>query len=176
MRTKLTIVAAITLIGVWVAAQDVVTHYTGGYDLAKAKTFAIDVMTKWSNPQNEEYAKQAVVSQLTSRGYVQVTDPSSADLLVEIHGASKDKTSVHDFYTGTSMDNYAGFSGPAGVTPTWETEYKIGSGVVDIFDQKTKRLVFRGVGEDQISMKGHDQKKIDMAVEKMFKDFPRSKG
>lgn len=176
MKTKLTIVAAIALMGVWVAAQDVVAHYTSGYDLAKAKTFAIDVMTKWSNPTNEEYAKQAVIRQLTDRGYVQVTDPSSADLLVEIHGASKDKTSVNDFYTGTSMDNY-GFSGPAGVTPSWETQYKLGSGVVDIFDQKTKRLVFRGVGEDEISMKGeHNQKKIDMSVDKMFKEFPRSKG
>jgi uncharacterized protein DUF4136 len=176
MRIKLAIVGAMLLTGLIMAAQEAVTHYASGYDIANAKTFAVEVMTKWNNPTNEEYAKKMVIQQLTERGYVQATDPSSADLLVEIHGATKDKTSVHKFYTGTSMDNY-GFSGPAGVTPSWETEYKVGAGVVDIFDTKTKRLVFRGAAQDVISDQGQqNQKKIEDGVVKIFKDFPRSKG
>ena len=176
MKIKLAIVAAILLAGLCAAAQEVTRHYAAGYDLAKARTFTIEVMTKWNNPTNEEYAKTVVAQQLTSRGYVQATDPSSADLRVEIHGATKDKTSVNKFYTGTSMDNY-GFSGPAGVTPSWETEYQVGTGVVDIFDAKTKRLVFRGACEKVISEQGEqNQKKIADGVAKIFKDFPKSKG
>jgi hypothetical protein len=175
MRTKLAIAGAILLTGLWVAAQQVVTHYAPGYDLAKAKTFTVEVMTKWGNPTNEEYAKNMVTQQMLERGYVQAADPSTADLLVELHGATKEKTSIKKFYTGTSMDNY-GFSGPAGVTPTWETEYKVGTGVVDIFDTKTKRLVFRGAAEDEVSEQGGNQQKIENGVTKIFKDFPRSKG
>jgi hypothetical protein len=36
--------------------------------------------------------------------------------------------------------------------------------------------VFRGAAEDEISMKGEqNQMKIDKAVDKIFKDFPKSK-
>jgi hypothetical protein len=172
---KLAIVAAIVLTAAYVSAQQVMTHYAGGYNLANDKTFYVDVMTKWDNPTNEEYAKQAVVRKLTEKGYVQVTDRSSADLLVMIHGATKDKTSVQNFYSGTGVET-SGWAGPAGVVEGWETEYKVGTGVIDIFDSKTKRLVFRGSAEDEISMQGEqNQMKIDKAVDKIFKDFPKSK-
>jgi hypothetical protein len=44
---------------------------------------------------------------------------------------------------------------------------------VDVFDAKTKKMVFRGTASDDISDKPEkNSKKIDKAVEKMFKDFP----
>ncbi len=172
MRIKLAVVGAIILTALCAAAQQVKTHYDKSYDFAKDKTFFIEVMTRWNNPTNEEYAKAVVAEELTKKGYTPAADKSSADLLVCIHGATQDKTSVQKFYTGTSMDNY-GFSGPAGVTPTWETEYKVGTGVVDVFDARTKKLVFRGMAEDEISPQGEqNQKKIDDGAMKMFKDFP----
>lgn len=51
--------------------------------------------------------------------------------------------------------------------------FKVGTAVVDIFDTKTKKLLFRGASEDEISEKREaNQEKIDKGVEKMFKDFP----
>jgi hypothetical protein len=49
----------------------------------------------------------------------------------------------------------------------------VGSGVVDIFDAKTKKLVFRGTASDTLSDKPEkNEKKIEKSMEKMFKDFP----
>jgi hypothetical protein len=49
----------------------------------------------------------------------------------------------------------------------------VGTLVVDIFDAKTKALVFRGTASDEISDKPEKNiKKVEKASAKMFKDFP----
>jgi Domain of unknown function (DUF4136) len=172
MRIKLAIIGAIILTSLCVAAQEVRTHYDKSYDFSKAKTFTIKIGTRWGNPTNEEYSKAVIAEDLTAKGYTPAAPDSSADLLVVIHGATQDRTSVQSFYSGTGVENF-GWAGPAGTSSTWETQYKVGTGVVDIFDTKTRKLVFRGVAEDEISPQGEEnQKKIDNASTKMFKDFP----
>jgi len=60
-----------------------------------------------------------------------------------------------------------------GSATTTESEYMVGTLVVDIFDAKTKNLLFRGIAQDEISDKPEKNiKKIDKAANKMFKDFP----
>jgi hypothetical protein len=131
--------------------------------------------TAWGNPTNEQYAQTMVAQQLIAKGYTQAPDAASADLLVIVHGATEDKKSVQAFYTGTGTQNF-GWAGPAGVVSTWETEYKVGTGVIDVFDTKAKKLVFRGMAEEEISGIGpQNQKKIDEGIARMFKDFPRAK-
>ena len=50
---------------------------------------------------------------------------------------------------------------------------EVGTLVVDIFDAKSKSLIFRGTASDEISEKlEKNQKKLAKASEKMFKDFP----
>ena len=45
--------------------------------------------------------------------------------------------------------------------------------VVDIFDAKSKQLMFRGQASDEISDKPEKNvKKVQKAADKMFKDFP----
>jgi hypothetical protein len=175
MKTKLGILGAVILSALCVAAQEVKTHLVPGFDGSKAKTFTVLLGTAWGNPTNEEYAKSAVAAELTKKGYAQAADSASADLLVVIHGATKEHTSVQSFYTGTGTQNF-GWAGPAGVVSTWETQYKVGTGVIDIFDTKAKRMVFRGTAEDVISPQSEqNQKKIDDGVDKIFRDFPRAK-
>jgi hypothetical protein len=44
---------------------------------------------------------------------------------------------------------------------------------VDIFDAKSKALLFRGTAADEVSDKPEKNiKKVDKATSKMFKDFP----
>jgi hypothetical protein len=175
MKTKLGILGAMIVIGLCVAAQEVKTHYAKDFDISNDKTFTVMIGTAWGNPTNEQYATNAVAQQLIAKGYTQSPDAASADMLVVVHGATQDKTSVQSFYSGTGVSNF-GWAGPAGVSTTWETEYKVGTGVIDIFDTKAKKLVFRGMAEDEISGVGpQNQKKIDEGLTKMFKDFPRAK-
>jgi hypothetical protein len=45
--------------------------------------------------------------------------------------------------------------------------------VVDIFEVKSKALLFRGIATDELSDKAEkNQKKVAKATDKMFKDFP----
>jgi hypothetical protein len=78
--------------------------------------------------------------------------------------------------------SYSGFGGGLG----WpgfrdgqinvnEQDYKAGTLVIAMYDAKTKQLIWRGSAEGTLSEKAaKDQKKLDKAVAKMFKDFPPS--
>jgi hypothetical protein len=60
-----------------------------------------------------------------------------------------------------------------GSATTTTSEYLVGTLVVDIFDAKTKQLIFRGTATDELSDKPEkNQKKVEKATQKMFKDFP----
>ena len=57
-------------------------------------------------------------------------------------------------------------------TTTTET-YKVGTLVVDIFDAKTKKLLWRGSSRDTLSGKPEqNEKKLNKGVMKMFDHFP----
>jgi hypothetical protein len=54
--------------------------------------------------------------------------------------------------------------------------YRVGTLVVDMYDAQNKRLVWRGTSTDTLSDKPeNNEKKLDKAVDKMFKDFPPKK-
>jgi hypothetical protein len=57
-------------------------------------------------------------------------------------------------------------------TTTTET-YKVGTLVVDIFDGKDKKLIWRGVSSETLSDKSDKNiKKLDKEAAKMFHHFP----
>ena len=54
-----------------------------------------------------------------------------------------------------------------------EQDYKEGTLVIDMYDAKTKQLLWRGSAEGTLSDKAaKNENKLDKAVAKMFKDFP----
>jgi hypothetical protein len=69
---------------------------------------------------------------------------------------------------------YRGWGGMGmGSATTTESEYQVGTLVVDIFNANSKQLVFRGAASDEISDKPEKNvKKVEKAAAKMFKDFP----
>lgn len=181
MRIKLGMMAVIIFAGLSVAAQQnteekpisgVKTNYDKSFNYSQIKTFFVKIGTSWDNPVNEDYAKASVAKELISKGWTQARDEASADALVLIHGATETRHTMQNFYAG-GYGGYDWAAGPGAVVATKEIPIKVGTGVVDIFDNKTKKLLFRGMGEDELSEKGSDnQEKIDRAVRMMFRDFP----
>lgn len=170
MKLKVGIFSVMILTALLVAAQDVKTDYDHSFDFSQLKTFAVKVGTTWGNPLAEQRAVSAVTSQLTAKGWT-VADESTADAIVIIHGATKTNQSLNTFYSGGGYGGW-GWGGGGMATTTVDT-VKVGTGVVDIFDAKTKKLVFRATAQDEISDKPEkNEKKIEKATEKMFKDFP----
>jgi hypothetical protein len=63
--------------------------------------------------------------------------------------------------------------GGMGTATTTESEYRVGTLVVDIFQGKSKNLLWRGIAQDELSDKtDKNVKKLGKASDKMFKDFP----
>ena len=92
-----------------------------------------------------------------------------------LHGATQTKRTANTFYTGMGGGygayRYGGMG--MGSSSTVVSEYAIGMLVVDMFDPKTKTLVFRGTAEDEISDNPEkNAKRVEKAATKMFKEFP----
>ena len=150
------------------AAQDVNVDYDKSVDVSKYKTFSAQVATPWGNPFGEKRAVEEIEKALTAKGWKK-TDAAAADATVMIHGATEVKKDLNTFYSGYGGYRYGGM----GSATTTVHEYAVGTMVVDMFDAKTKALIFRGVGSDEISSKADkNQQKIAKATEKMFKKFP----
>ncbi|HZI56977.1 MAG TPA: DUF4136 domain-containing protein [Verrucomicrobiae bacterium] len=165
-------VVAIVFLGLLVMAQEISTDYDHNYDFSQLHTFSVKIGTSWGNQLSEERAKEAVSKVLVQKGW-QSADEASADALVVIHGATESKKTLDTFYSGGwGGYGWGGFGAP-GTATTSVNEYRVGTMVVDVFDAKSKKLVFRGAGQDEISDKPEKNiKKIEKGAEKIFKKFP----
>jgi hypothetical protein len=153
-------------------AQDVNTDYDKDFDFKTIKTFVTKIGTSWGNPLSEKRVTGDIESALMSKGWTKATDEASADAIVMIHGATEQKKDLNTFYSGYGGYGYR-WGGGMGTAHTSVNEYTVGTLVVDIFDSKSKQLVFRGVAQDEISEKAEkNAKKMKKVKEKMFKDFP----
>lgn len=153
-------------------AQDTKIDYDHAFDFKTLKTFAVKLGTSWGNPLSEKRVIDEVSKGIQRKGWVQAGE-DSADALVMIHGATEDKKELSTFYSGYGGWGWGGWGGGMSTAHTTTHEYTVGTLVVDIFDAKSKQLVFRGIAADELSGKPEkNQKKIKKAVEKLFKKFP----
>jgi hypothetical protein len=166
------VAATFTLIGSMAFAQDVKVDFDKDANFGTIKTFAVKIGTSWNNPLSEKRVVGEIEQSLTEKGWTK-TDESKADALVVLHGATQVKKDLNTFYSG----GYGGYGwrgvGGMGSATTTVNEYTVGTLVVDIFDAKSKQLLFRGTASDEISDKPEKNvKKLAKASDKMFKDFP----
>jgi hypothetical protein len=171
---KFALAAALSFIGATAFAQDVKTDFDKDANFAAIKTFSIKIGTSWNNQISEKRVTDEIAQTLTAKGWQQVD--ANPDALVLLHGATETQKSLNTFYSGGYGGyGYRGWGGMGGMgtATTTTSEYLVGTLVVDIFDAKTKALIFRGTASDEISDKPEKNvKKLDKASNKMFKDFP----
>ena len=151
-------------------AQDVAVDYDKEANFAGVKTFAVKLATPWGNPISEKRVTDEITAGLVAKGW-KVAPESAADAIVVLHGATETKKSLNTFYTG----GYGGYrwGGGMGSGSVTVQEYKVGTLVTDIFDAKTKKLMWRGTAQDELSDKPEKNiKKIAKVSDKFFKDFP----
>ena len=174
---RFAIAAAISLSGAAAFAQDVNVDYDHSANFAAIKTFAVKIGTGWGNPLGEKRVTDEIQQTLTEKGWTAV-DADKADALVVLHGATEKQKELNTFYSGGMYGGYGyrGWGGMGmgmGTSHTSVSEFTVGTLVVDIFDAKSKQLLFRGTAQDEISDKPEkNKKKLAKASDKMFKDFP----
>ena len=172
MKLKTMVVTGFALAvagGAW--AQDVKVDYDKAANFGAIKTFSLKLGTSWGNQIGEKRVTDEITQALTEKGWKLVPE-GPADAQVVLHGAGQTKRTLNTFYSGMGGYRYRGFGG-TGTATTTESEYTVGTLVVDIFDAKGENLLWRGAAQDELSDKPDKNiKKLAKASDKLFKDFP----
>lgn len=156
-------------------ADEVGTDRAHDFDFSSVQTFTVKVGSSWGNSGSESAAKDAIVKRLTQKGWKE-SDESSSDVLVLLHGATQEKGTFPSFYNELPNFNWQDIGAPA-LADSDHYEYKPGTLLVDIFDAKTRKAVFRGVIVGGLSGSPEQQaKRINKDAGKLFKNLPSSKG
>jgi hypothetical protein len=153
-------------------AQDVKIDFDKAFDFSTVKTYAIKLGTTWGNDLSQRRVLTEFDEAIAGKGWKKVAE-GEANVQVVLHGATQAKHNATTFYSG--MGGYGYRYGGMGTAQTVVSEYRVGTLVVDMFDAKSKNLVFRGIAEDELSDNPEkNTKKLEKASAKMFKEFPPS--
>jgi hypothetical protein len=154
------------------SAQQVKTDYDRSANFSQYKTYSWE-QVKTRNPLDADRIKNAVNAALAAKGWSQVN--SGGDVSVVAMEITRDQQTLNTFYDGFGGAwgwRRFGAGGFAEATTTTET-YKVGTVVVDLFDAKTKQLIWRASASDTLSNNSDKNiKSLDKGVNKMFNHFP----
>ena len=163
---KILILSVFVMIPLALIAQEIQTDYDHTTDFSKYKTFTWIKQPKTENPLMQQRIIDAINTQLEAKGLQLVS--TGAELGISANTATKEQQTLNSFYDGFYGWGWHRYWGPV----TVET-YTVGTLVVDLFDIKTKQVKWWGTASDTISDKPEkNAKKLNEAVEKMFKHFP----
>src|ERR1700730_442289 len=150
--------------------QQVKSDYDHGANFGQYKTYSWEkVQTK--DPLLVDRIKDAVNRTLAAKGWTLV--PSGGDVEVFAIETTQNQQTLDTFYNGFGGGRrWGGFGGFGDATTTTET-YTVGTLVVDLFDAKTEKLIWRSSSSDTLSDKADkNTKNLDKGVKKMFQHFP----
>lgn len=157
------------------ACASIKTDYDRGVNFAQYKTYSWEhVRTK--APLDVDRIENAVNVALAAKGWTRVD--SGGDVSIVAIETTRDQQTVNTFYDGFGGGwgwrhfGGGGFGGFGEARTTTDT-YKVANLVVDLYDTKTKQLVWRGSSSDTLSTNSSKNiRNLNKGVEKMFKEFP----
>ena len=154
------------------SAQQVKTDYDRGANFGQYKTYSW-AQVKTKEALDVDRIKTAVNAALAAKGWTQVD--SGGDVSIVAMEITRDQQTLNTFYDGFGGGwgwRRFGGGGFGEATTTTET-YKVGTLVVDLFETKTKKLLWRGTSSDTLSNNSDKNiKNLDKGADKMFKHFP----
>jgi len=164
----LTVCALLLLVAAPVFGQQVSVNYNHSASFAQYHTYA------WgSNNANQiqnsilaQVAQQDINSAMQGKGLQMVQENQNPDIILTANGGMKQQTS----YSAWGMRGIGG--GMGGITPEQNVEATM---IVDLYDAKTQTLIWRGIAQNTLSNNGNkNQEMVQKAVQKMFKQWPKS--
>src|SRR5216684_1088636 len=154
------------------SAQQVKTDYDRSADFGKYKTYSWE-QVKTQDPLFVDRIKSSVNAALAAKGWTQVN--SGGDVSIVAIQTTQNQQTLNTFYDGFGGGwgwRRFGGGGFGEATTTTET-YKVGTLIVDLFDAKTKQLIWRGTSSNTLSNNSDKNiKNLDKGADKMFKHFP----
>ncbi len=147
-------------------AREIRTDFDHHVNFSQYKTYSWGKV-ETPDPLWNDRVKEAVDQELRKKGWTEV--PSDGDVTIVAVGTTREKPTLRTFYDGFDGWMWSGFADAT----TYVENYTVGTLIIDMFDSKTKRLIWRGTASDVVSGKPEkDDKKLKQAVSKMFDHFP----
>lgn len=125
-------------------SREVRVDYDHRADFSQYKTYS---WAKVETPNSlwDERVKDAIDRALQAKGWTPV--PSDGDVSIVAVGTTNEKRTLHTFYDGFDGWLWGGFADAT----TYEDTYQVGTLIVDMFDSRTKKLIWRGSATDVLS-------------------------
>ena len=154
------------------SAQQIKTDYDRSANFGQYHTYSWE-RVKTQDPLFVDRIKNSVNAALAAKRWTQVD--SGGDISIIAIEMTHDQQTLNTFYDGFGGGwGWRGFGGGGfGEATTTTDTYKVGTLVVDLFDTKTKQLVWRGSSSDTISSDSNKNiQNLNKGVEKLLKQFP----
>ena len=165
MKNGIIAAAAVVMMAAVVHAQKVTVDSDPAAPFATCKTYSWVQGTPAPNPLNEDRLHASVDARLAGRGLALNT--TAPDVFVTTHITTKERKELV-----VSGFGYGPWWGGGYGTARVEN-YVDGTLVLDLYDAKTKKMVWRGVATATASSKpAKNTKKMNEALDKMFEKFP----
>lgn len=162
------------------ATMQVSSHVERGLDFSQYRTFdwgprdglPLSDPRLEKDPFFRDEVEGAIEKQMAARGFERSTVSATPDVRIHYHASINQRLDVRD-------DSYSGNCDDDDVCPGRVIEYEAGTLVVDIVDERTDRLIWRGWAQDSVeSVLGNRarlSRKIDEGVTRMFERLPRAR-
>jgi Domain of unknown function (DUF4136) len=174
-RAVFVLMGLLFLFAVTLSAGQVKTDYDRNADFGQYKTYSSE-QVRAQDALNVDRINNAVNADLAAKGWAQVD--SGGDVCIIAMEITRNQQTLNTFYNGFGGGwgwrrfGGGGFAGLGEATTTTET-YKVGTLIVDLFDAKTKQLIWGGNSSDTLSNNSNKNiHNLDKDVAKMFKQFP----
>ena len=166
MRTRIACVLALILMGAVAYAQKVNTDFDPSAPFATYRTYTWTSGTPAPDPFIQDRILVAVTEQLVAKGMTQTA--VAPNLVVATHVVTHEQKKIVAPGFGFGPWGW-GWGGPGAMIDT----YLQGTLIVDLYDAKTRKMVWRGVATDTVSDKtSKNTEHVDEAVGKMFEQYP----
>ncbi|RLD85798.1 MAG: hypothetical protein DRJ07_02315 [Bacteroidetes bacterium] len=134
------------------------------------------------NPFDQKRILNAIHDQMQSRGYKRVESGSDLAISTFMLLNDKEQTSAYlNYYSTNGYGYYGGFGyhsfgtgyGTVGFATMRSELYTVGTLIIDIFDNKTKKLIWQGIGEGSLkSEEKKREKNTPKVIGDMMKSYP----
>ena len=177
MKKTLGLVFVVALVATPAMAQKVTIDYAHDYDIDSVKTYQY-VSTDDSNIKGNEIMAQRVEDmikkELREGRLTEVSE--NPDIYVTYHFTTQERTSYQttNFGYGGYHGGWYGWGGGMGTSTTQQVNYTDGTLIIDAYDGKDKKMIWRATGTVTIKAKPEKQiKQVENILEKIGKKWEK---
>ena len=160
------------------SSPEVYTDRDAGTDFAGYSRYAWREEPATRSPLVRQRLVSGIDAQLQAKGWRKVSEPE-AEAVLAVHVASHDEQTIDTFYGDPAWVgwNWHGVQGVGGGHATTRvTTYKVGTLVIDMFDARSQRAIWRATAEGTVPETPEKiNAAIDATIPRMFVGFPPPK-